>query len=120
MKLYSLILAGIIFHLSIGIKIKLELQSNILKVGYGINYKYEGMLAHLIDRFYIVTKFILPSIGDIKFSRLNYDNTCACVNKEYAPKTDSRNLEVSWYSLEQYIGFVVRQAFKYCCSLHQV
>ena len=30
------------------------------------------------------------------------------------------NLEVSWYSLEQYIGFVVRQAFNYCCSLHQV
>ena len=29
-------------------------------------------------------------------------------------------LEVSWYSLEQYIGFVVRQAFNYCCSLHQV
>ena len=27
---------------------------------------------------------------------------------------------VSWYSLEQYIGFVVRQAFNYCCSLHQV
>ena len=30
------------------------------------------------------------------------------------------HLEVSWYSLEQYIGFVVRQAFNYCCSLHQV
>ena len=30
------------------------------------------------------------------------------------------NLVVSWYSLEQYIGFVVRQAFNYCCSLHQV
>ena len=29
-------------------------------------------------------------------------------------------LVVSWYSLEQYIGFVVRQAFNYCCSLHQV
>ena len=30
------------------------------------------------------------------------------------------NLEVLKYSLEQYIGFVVRQAFNYCCSLHQV
>ena len=30
------------------------------------------------------------------------------------------DVEVSWYSLEQYIGFVVRQAFNYCCSLHQV
>ena len=90
MKLYLLILAGINFSLSVGIKIKLELQRNILKFGYGINYKYEGMLAHLFDRFYIVTKFILPSIEDIKFSRLNYDNTYTYMNKEYAPNMDSR------------------------------
>ena len=73
MKLYLLILAGI--NISLSIKIKLELQRNILKFGYGINYKYEGMLVHLFDRFYIVTKFILPSIEDIKFSKLKYDNT---------------------------------------------
>ena len=90
MKVYSLILAGIIFCLSVGIKIKLELQRNILKFGYGIKYKYEGTLVHSYDRFYIVTKFILPSIGDIKFSRLNYDNTCMYMNKEYAPNMDSR------------------------------
>ena len=29
-------------------------------------------------------------------------------------------LVVSWYSLEQYIGFVVRQAFIHYCGLHQV
>ena len=38
------------------IKISPDLQKNRLKFGYGINYKYEGMLAHLFDRFYIVTK----------------------------------------------------------------
>ena len=90
MKFYTLILAGIIFSSSRGIKIKLELQRNILKFGYGINYKYEGMLAHSFDRFYIVTKFILPSIEDIKFSRLNCDHTCTYMNKEYAPNMDSR------------------------------
>ena len=30
------------------------------------------------------------------------------------------NLEVSWYSLEQYIGCIIRQAFNYYCSLLQV
>ena len=90
MKFYTLILTGIIFYLSKGIKIKLELQRNILKFGYGINYKYEGMLAHSFDRFYIVTKFILPSIEDIKLSRLNYDHTCMYMNKEYAPNMGSR------------------------------
>ena len=48
------------------------------------------MLAHSFDRFYVVTKFMLPMIGDIKFSRLNFDDTCAYMNKEYAPNMDSR------------------------------
>ena len=30
------------------------------------------------------------------------------------------DLEVSWYSLEQYIGCIIRQAFNYYCSLLQV
>ena len=47
-----------------------ELQKNILKFGYGINYKYEGMFAYSFDTFYIITKFMLPSMGNIKFSNL--------------------------------------------------
>ena len=43
-------------------KIKPELKKNILNFGYGIKYKYEGMLVHSFDRFYVVKKFILPSI----------------------------------------------------------
>ena len=48
------------------------------------------MLAHSFDRFYIVTKFMLPTIRDIKFSKLNYDHTCAYMKKEYVPTTNSR------------------------------
>ena len=66
-----------------------ELQKNILKFGYGINYKYEGMLAHSFDRFYIVTKFMLPSMGDIKFSNLNFDHSYAYMKNKYAPNIDS-------------------------------
>ena len=72
------------------IKIKPELQKNILNFGYGINFKYEGMLVYSFDRFYVVTKFMLPMIGDIKFSSLNFDDTCAYIKKEYAPNMDSR------------------------------
>ena len=32
----------------------------------------------------------------------------------------NKDLEVSWYSLEQYIGCINRQAFNYYCSLFQV
>ena len=48
----------------------------------GINYKYEGMLVHSFDRFYGVTKFILPSIGDLNVSKLYYDNTYAYLDNK--------------------------------------
>ena len=47
------------------------------------------MLAQSFDRFYIVTKFVLPSMGDIKFSKLNFDYTCTYMNKECGPNMDS-------------------------------
>ena len=58
------------------IEIKPELQKNILKFGYGINYKYEGMLAHSFDRFYLVTKYILPMMDDLKLSPINSNKEC--------------------------------------------
>ena len=76
--------------MSRGIKFNPELQRNILKFGYGLNYKYEEMLAHLFDRFYIVTKFLLLLMGDIKLSKLNFDHTCTYMYKEYAPNMYSR------------------------------
>ena len=42
-------------------------------MSYGINNKYEGMLAHSFDRFYVVTQFILPTAEDLKFLTLNSD-----------------------------------------------
>ena len=36
------------------VEIKLELQKNILKFGYGINYKYEGILANSFDNIMLL------------------------------------------------------------------
>ena len=82
MKLYLFLSILCQFYLTTSTKIKLELKKNILNLGYGIDYKYEGMLTHSFDRFYVVTKFILPSLGDLKFSNLNYDNTCAYLDSK--------------------------------------
>ena len=48
------------------------------------------MLAHSFHRFYVVTKFMLPTIRDLKFSKLNFDHACAYMKKEYTPNTESR------------------------------
>ena len=84
MKFYSLFCTVFQFCIGTSVKIKPELQRNILNFGYGINYKYEGMLAHSFDRFYVVTKFMLPTIGDLKFSKLNFDDTCAYTENKFA------------------------------------
>ena len=44
---------------------------------------------HLTD-FYVVTKFLLPTIGDVKFSNLDYDNTCAYLDNKNAQNTETR------------------------------
>ena len=53
-----------------------ELQNNILKFGYGINYKYMGKISHSFDRFYVVTKFELPKVQDLQFTTIPYDKNC--------------------------------------------
>ena len=80
MKIYLhaslLIILFCLSYRSSSVKIKPELQKNILKFGYGINYKYGGMLAHSFDGFYIITKFILPMLDDLKLSPIKYDKEC--------------------------------------------
>ena len=58
------------------VEIKPKLQRNILKFGYGINYKYEGMLVQSFDRFYVIMKFILPTLDDLKLYPIKYDKEC--------------------------------------------
>ena len=78
-----------LFYSSTCTRIKLELKKNILNFGYGMNYKYEGMLACSFDRFYGVTKFMLPLLGDLKFSDINYDDTCAYLDNRNAQDTET-------------------------------
>ena len=48
------------------------------------------MLAYLFDKFYVVKKFMLPSIEDIFFSKLSYDNTCAYLDSKHTYGTETR------------------------------
>ena len=52
------------------------------------------MLAHSFDRFYAVTKFILPSIGDLNFSKLNHDNTCTYLDSKNIHDADTKKIFV--------------------------
>ena len=65
---------------SSAVDIMLELKRNILNFGYGINFKYEGMLSHSFDRFCVATKFKLPRVEDLKFTTIDFDSTCSYLN----------------------------------------
>ena len=40
-----------------------------------------GMLAYSFDRFYAVMTFILPTVNDINFSKLNFNGDCKYLRK---------------------------------------
>ena len=54
---------------------------NHLNISLGINYKYNGLLYHNIDRVQVVTKVILPKLKDITFPDVKFDTDCSFVNK---------------------------------------
>ena len=125
MEFYTFVLMMIMLTMvSKGIKFNPESHKNILKFGYGINYKYLGMLAHLFDRFYIVTNFMLPSVGDIKFSKLNFDHTCTYMNKEYAPNTDSRKylteLKTYCYKIKPFVSHYTKLIESYNATVYNI
>ena len=66
------------------VDIMVELKRNIVNFGYGVNFKYEGMLSHSFDRFYIVTKFELPKKKDLRMATFKFDFECS-----YASHTSS-------------------------------
>ena len=123
MELYAFLLL-VILVVCDSIKFNPELQRNILKFGYGINYKYEGMLAHSFDRFYIVTKFMLPSVKDIKFSTLNFDESCAYMNKNYAPNMDSSKYlsELKMYcnKIKPFVSYYSKLISSYNTTVHNI
>ena len=51
-----------------------ELKRNILHFGYGVNFKYERMLSYSFYRFYVVAKFELPKVKDLKLMTVDFDS----------------------------------------------
>ena len=57
-----------------------ELKWNILNFGYGVNFKYDGILSHSFDWFYIVTRFELPKTKDLRLVTFKFDFKCHYAN----------------------------------------
>ena len=56
-----------------------ELKQNVLRFGYGVNFRYEDMLAHSFDRFYVVTRIEIPKVLDLNLTVFQFDSNCTHV-----------------------------------------
>ena len=74
-------------------------MKNILNFGYGVNFKYEGMLSHSFDRFYVITKYELPKVEDLRLTTIDFDHTCSYLDGEgkYMPKLKRHCLRITPY-----------------------
>ena len=72
-----------------------KLKKNILHFRYGEHFKYEGMLSHSFDRFYVVTKLKLPKVEDLKLTTVDFDSKCS-----YLSRNDSYHTKLIKYCLK--------------------
>ena len=61
------------------------LKKNLLILGYIANFKYEGMLTHSFDRFYVVAKYEIPKVEHLQFTTFTFDLTCNHFNISKSP-----------------------------------
>ena len=54
---------------------------NRLNMSFGINYKYDGLLHHNLERVWVVTKIAIPKLEDIHFPDINFDPDCKFTRK---------------------------------------
>ena len=86
-----------------------KLRKNILNFGYGVNFKYEGMLSHSFDRLYIVTKFELPKTKDLKLATFRFDFECSYANHTSTSTTDYARLMNYCMKITPYARLYQRQ-----------
>ena len=58
-----------------------KLYMNRLNMSFGINYKFNGLLHHNLERVWVVTKIAIPKLEDIHFPDINFDPDCKFTRK---------------------------------------
>ena len=68
MHIYSTFIAVVLISLCevLTVDVMPELKKNVLNFGYSANFKYEGMLTHSFDRFYVVAKYEIPKVEHLQ------------------------------------------------------
>ena len=79
MVIILFLLLSVLVYGTSAVSIMPELKQNVLKFGYGVNFRYEGMLVHLFDRFYVVMRIEIPKVLDLNLTVFQFDYNCSHV-----------------------------------------
>ena len=79
MSVTLFLLLSVLVYDTSAVSIMPELKQNVLRFGYGVNFRYEGMLAHSFDRFYVVTRIEIPKVLDLNLTVFQFDYNCTYV-----------------------------------------
>ena len=79
MAIILFLLLSILVYGTSRVSIMPELKQNILRFGYVVNFRYEGMLAHSFGRFYVVTRIEIPKVSDLNLTVFQFDYNCSHV-----------------------------------------
>ena len=83
MLLYFITIIVLSLHKTFMIDVMPELKKNMLNFGYGA--KYEGMLTHSFNRFYVVAKYEIPKVEQLQFTTFTFDLMCSHLNISKSP-----------------------------------
>ena len=86
--------------------------------------KYEGMLSHSFDRFYVVMKFVLPMLEDLKFSTIEFDPNCSyldvILNKNKFLIQYISNIRNFYKKIVSFVEFYKEQIGYYIHTAHEI
>ena len=102
---------------NLAIDTKPELKNNVLNFGYRVYFKYEGMLSQYFDRFYVVTKFEMPKVKDLKLTTFTFDLTCKHLNN---PKSYIHHYLKHCQKIAPYVNFYQKQIVYYNKTAHNI
>ena len=85
MQIYFITAFLFSLHMAFTIDLMPELKKNVLNFRYGANFKYEGMLTHSFDRFYVVTKYEKARVEQLQFTTFDFNLTCNHLNISKSP-----------------------------------
>ena len=83
------------------------------------------MLAHYFDRFYVITKFILPTLDDLKLSPIRSDKDCKYIHNlddqdNEQIKQNIKDLLLYCAKLRPYMAFYKMQIKAHNITAHHI